>query len=77
MLKDNYGKPRQEFVDEIAAMSDGDFVARARQRIWLSAYASNNPRSDYHWQADACYSEAERRGRPELYELAFREASAQ
>lgn len=40
-------------------------------RIWLSAYADSNPRSDYHWQADACYDEARRRGKPELYQQAW------
>ena len=35
--------------------------------MWLSAYAANNPRSDYHWQCDACYDEAIRRGDEGLY----------
>jgi hypothetical protein len=68
--KDNYGKPKQNFVDKIEAMSDEAFVDKAQQTIWLSAFANNNPRSDYHWQADACYDEAVRRGKPELYSKA-------
>lgn len=72
---DNHGKPRQEFADKLAAASGEEFVAIAEQRIWLSAYADNNPRSDYHWQADACYNEAEQRGKPELYAKAHRQAS--
>jgi len=71
---DNYGKPRQAFADKLASESAGDFVSVAEQRIWLSAYAANNPRSDYHWQADACYDEAKRRGKPELYQLAWERA---
>lgn len=73
--KDNYGKPRQEFADRLASADDEGFVKIAEDRIWLSAYANNNPRSDYHWQADACYDEAERRGQPELYKKAWEQAS--
>jgi hypothetical protein len=72
--KDNYGKPRQEFADKIAAADDAAFVKIAEERIWLSAYANNNARSDYHWQADACYDEAVRRGNEELYSKAYRQA---
>lgn len=68
--KDNYGKPRQAFADRLAAMDDGAFLKEARHRIWLSGYANNNPRSDYHWQTGACYDEAQRRGKPELYQSA-------
>lgn len=74
--KDNCGKPRQQFADKIAAMSDDNFVTEAEKTIWLSAYASNNPRSDYHWQASACYGEAKARGKPELYTKAFNLVSA-
>ena len=69
--KDNYGNPRQSFADKIASLDDAAFVKEAQHRIWLSAYANNNPRSDYHWQADACYDEAQRRGKPELYKAAY------
>lgn len=69
--RDNYGKPRQVFADKVAALDDKEFVKEAQQRIWLSAYANNNPRSDYHWQADACWDEAQRRGKPELYKAAY------
>lgn len=73
--KDNAGKPRQAFADKIAALDDAAFVKLAEERIWLSAFANNNPRSDYHWQADACHTEAERRGNPELYNEAWRKAA--
>lgn len=72
---DNYGKPRQVFADDLAEQSDADFLVTAEERIWLSAYAANNPRSDYHWQADACYDEAKRRGNPELYNRAWHQAA--
>ena len=72
---DNEGKPRQEFADRLASATDEGFINIAEERIWLSAYANNNPRSDYHWQADACYDEAKRRGKPELYDQAWHKAS--
>jgi hypothetical protein len=73
--KDNYGKPRQNFADRLAAASDEEYLKIAEEYIWLSAYASNNPRSDYHWMCDASYAEAKRRGRPELYDQAHKNAS--
>jgi hypothetical protein len=73
--KDNYGKPRQNYADRIAAMDDTAFMKEAEQAIWLSAYAANNLRSDYHWHADACYDEAKRRDNPDLYTRAHRRAS--
>lgn len=73
--KDNSGRPRQRFADEISALNDEAFCHAAENKIWLSAYANNNPRSDYHWQADACYDEAKRRGNPDLYKQAWEKAS--
>jgi len=71
---DNSKKPRQLFADKIAGLSDEHFVKEAEGYIWLSAYANNNPRSDYHWMADACHDEAARRGKPELYRRAWSKA---
>lgn len=68
---DNYRKPRQEFADKLATLDEAGFVKETERKIWLSAYANNNPRSDYHWQADACYDEAQRRGNVSLYEKAW------
>lgn len=73
---DNYGKPRQEFADKAAALTDREFVEFTEKQIWLSGYANNNPRSDYHWQADACYDEAKRRGDENLYVRAYNRAVA-
>ena len=30
-------------------------IEETERMIWLSAFANNNPRSDYHWRCDACY----------------------
>jgi hypothetical protein len=73
--KDNAGKPRQAFADRLAAKSDDEFLKFAENCIWLSAYAANNRRSDYHWQAAACSAEAKRRGNPDLYYRAWEMAS--
>ena len=70
----NY-RPRQEFADELFKLSDEEYVTVCERYIWLAAYAANNPVSDYHWMCDACYQEAQRRGKPELYEKAWHEAS--
>ena len=74
---DNYGKPKSEYLAELAAMSDQDLRKACDQMIWLSAYANNNPRSDYHWQCDACYDECKRREKPEIYSRAHAQLMAQ
>lgn len=43
-----------------------------KTKIRLSAYAGNNPRSDYHWHVDACFDECDRRGKREIYEEAYK-----
>lgn len=68
--KDNYGKQRQEFADKLADLTDDEFLKVAQHYIWLSGYAFNNDRSDYHWMADACYDHAAINGKTELYEQA-------
>jgi len=73
--KDNYGRPRQDFADRIAAMDDETFVREVEQYVWLSAYASSNPRSDYHWMCDATYDEAKRRGNTDLYQRGWNRAA--
>lgn len=72
--KDNSGKPRSEYLQRIAKMSDTDLLKETETKIWLSAYAANNPRSDYHWHAAACYDEWQSRGKSDQYEVAFNAA---
>ena len=69
---DNYGKEKQEFLNKLLALDDVALLKECEEFIWLSAYAGNNPRSDYHWQCDACYDEAVRRGQPGIYETAYK-----
>ena len=56
------------------SLSDDDFVLKAEQQIWLSAFASNNPRAPAHKESDAAYDEAKRREKPWLYQRAWNKA---
>lgn len=69
--KDNYGRPKREYLEKLAAMTDEQLTEETEKKIWLSAYANNNPRSDYHWNVDACYDEWQRRGKGEEYTAAY------
>ena len=73
---DNYGKPRQDYADRLAKMDEAALLKEAEQAIWLSAYAANNPRSDYHWWCAATYAESVRRGKPLIYNETHLRASA-
>lgn len=69
--KDNSGKPRADYVAKIVAMSDEELFKETKSKIWLSAYAGNNPRSDYHWHVDVCYDEWVHRGKVDQYTEAY------
>ena len=66
---------RQDFAGKLFDLDDEHFVREAESYIWLSAWAANNPNSDYHWMCDACYHEAMRRGNVDLYQRAWHQAS--
>ncbi len=70
---DNYGKPKSLYFERILAMDEEQLHREAKQKIWLSAYANNNPRSDYHWQVDAIYDLYNLRANPNGYKQAYRE----
>lgn len=72
----NYGKPKQEYLDKLKEMPDKELGKQCDLYIWLSAYANNNPGSDYHWQCDACYDECVARDRIDIYELAYKQQVA-
>lgn len=59
---------------EWSTKSDEQFVTDAEMQIWLSAFASNNPRAPSHREADAAFSEARRREKPWLYQRAWNAA---
>lgn len=73
--EDNYGKPKSEYLNKLAKMTDKELSDKCEQMIWLSAFAANNPRSDYHWQCDAGYDECFNRGKISIYEKAWEKAS--
>lgn len=72
---DNRGHPKADYLARLAAMDDEELQRECAGKIWLSAYAANNPRSDYHWHVDACYDECQRRGKPEIYQQGYNRAS--
>jgi hypothetical protein len=74
--KDNYGMPKQEYLDRLSALSDDLLFSETKDKIWLSAYASNNPRSDFHWQCDACYNEWKKRNNLNRYDEAHKAVMA-
>jgi hypothetical protein len=77
MPLDNRGRPQSIYVERLKEMTEGALLKEAEHKIWLSSYAQNNPRSDYHWQCRACYEECERRGRGDIYERAWKSAADQ
>ena len=70
---DNYGKPKSEYLNKLKRLNHKELRDTCEEMIWLSAYANNNPRSDYHWQCDACYDECVKRDTVNIYENAHAE----
>ena len=52
---------KKEYAEKLASMTDEELYKEAKQKIWLSAYANNNPNSRYHWQCDATGTESDKR----------------
>lgn len=74
--KDNYGRLKQSYADKLPEMTGKEFLDFVSEAIYWSAWANNNPRSDYHWHADVCYRECQRRNEPEVYQEAYEKALA-
>lgn len=55
-------------------LNDEDFVDKAEMQIWLSAFASNNPRAPAHKEVDSCWRYASDNGKEHLYKKAWDEA---
>jgi sulfur transfer protein SufE len=71
----NYGKPKKEYIKKVVTQNDEELEKECESTIWLSAYANNNSRSDYHWQVNVCYEECKRRKKPGLYARAYKYVS--
>lgn len=71
---DNSPEKQAAYIAGLETLTDGGLKDEAESKIWLSAFAANNPRSCYHWQCDATYAEATRRGKPEIYSEAHKAA---
>lgn len=74
---DNYGRPKSDYIEKIEQMDYTELFSETKDKIWLSAYANNNPRSDYHWQCDGCYDEWLRRNDVGAYKKAWDEVYKQ
>ena len=63
-----------EYAEKLKAMTDLELVDEIGSKVWLSAYAANNPLSKYHDKCDSTYWEAERREKPWLYQQGWNKA---
>ena len=60
------------YAASIASMTDDELFDEAKTKIWLSAFASNNPSAPSHDDVDAIYAECHKREDTELYRRAHR-----
>lgn len=72
---DNSPEKKKEYKTKLQGMSDSDLFSETKNKIWLSAFASNNRHSCYHWQCDYTYGEWKRRGKVEQYSAAYEQVS--
>jgi hypothetical protein len=68
---DNNRKPKKDYLKKLVSMDNFELLKEAKSKIWLSGYANNNPRSDYHWHVDAIYDECKRRNKLSIYKLTY------
>ena len=74
---DNYGRPKSDYLKNIAEMNDEELGRECYQMIYHSARCNNAPRADWHWMVGACYDESKRRDDSgEIYSEAFDECYA-
>lgn len=70
---DNAPEKQTAYKKKLEGMTEEDLFKETKNKIWFSAYASNNPRSCFHWQCDATYSEWARRGKDKEYGRAHKQ----
>ncbi len=67
---------KEQYIAHLRTLSDDKLGEECEHKIWLSAYAANNPKSDYHWHADECYTESQERTDKGIYAAAYRRVTA-
>ena len=65
---------QEDYAAQLADLTDDALVKAAENMVWLSAFASNNPRASSHWKVDMVSDEADRRGKPWLYQQGWNQA---
>lgn len=65
---DNTPELQDAYELKLILLDDDQLAEECNNKIWLSAYASNNPGSCFHWQADANWKECNNRGKVFIYE---------
>ncbi len=63
---------KDEFKLKLKSSTEKELYELCKRYIWLSAYAANNPSSDYHWMSDMCYGECYDRKKEKIYSDAYR-----
>ncbi len=72
MVRNSKEKEKLQYAKIIATMTDAELEEECEQKIWLSAYANNNQKADFHWQCNACYTEAQKRDvKAVIYQKAY------
>lgn len=70
---DNAPTRKTAYAEKLMAMNDRELFQETKDKVWLSAYASNNPHSCFHWQCDYTYKEWVRRhGNGDQYDKAHK-----
>jgi hypothetical protein len=61
MNPDNAPEKKELYKTKLQGLTDVELFSDTKEKIWFSAFASNNPASCYHWQCDYTYDEWVRR----------------
>lgn len=64
---DNFGALKSKYLQKVIDTPEADLPKLCYDAIWRSAYANNNPRSDFHWQVDAVWDILHARGLDAIY----------
>ena len=49
--KDNYGKPKADYLESISVMDDAELFDETKNKIWLSAYGNSGRRNSGDWNS--------------------------